>query len=79
MLKKEEKEQKLLKMWLEHKYWGSCCEDEAIDWCNHSSKTLDTISEIADYVEWRKQLERVCKELSQLVQGRYYQELSTIF
>lgn len=26
---------KLINAWLTHKYWKSCCLDEAIDWCNH--------------------------------------------
>jgi len=79
MTKKEENEQKLLEMWLDHKYWGSCCDDEAIDWSNHSTNKLESISEIVDYVEWRSKLAQTCKELSKLVQSRYYQELSTIF
>ena len=76
---KQEKEQALLVMWLNHKYWNSCCDDEAIDWSNHSNKSLDSISEIADYVQWREKLKQVCTELSKLVGGRYYKDLPEIF
>ena len=76
---KQEKEQALLRLWLNHKYWDSSCEDEAIDWSNHSNHSLDTAQEIADYVEWRAKLEKVCKELSHLVRSIQYQELSEIF
>lgn len=79
MIKQEEKEQKLLKMWLDHKYWNSCCEDEAIDWCNHGTQSLDSVKEVADYVEWRKQLAQTCAKLSTLVSSKYYSELPGVF
>ena len=77
---KKEKEQLLFKMWLSHKYWRSCCEDEAIDWCNHSDKSLDSIGEITDYVEWRDKVKHRVLKLKELVEPRYFTEdLANLF
>ena len=73
-MNKKEKEQLLLRIWLRHKYWQSCCEDEALDWCNHSEKSLDSVEEIVDYTEWRNKVEALVSQLKKLVESRYFTE-----
>lgn len=76
--KKEQEEKILLHMWLGHKYWGSCCEDEAIDWCNHQER-LDDYKEVADYVAWREQVKSLTLQLRKLIGVKDFEKISTLF
>lgn len=78
-MEKKEKEQKLLKMWMTHKYWASCCEDEAIDWCNHPDAKLESAEEVAEYVEWRAKVKSLCTQLKDKVEARFFSDLAEIF
>ena len=76
--KKEQEEKILLHLWLSHKYWGSGCVDEAIDWSNHQEK-LDDYKEVADYVAWREQVKSLTLQLHKLISTCDFEKVSHLF
>lgn len=76
--KREQEEKILLHMWLSHKYWDSCCLDEAIDWSNHQEK-LDDYKEVADYIAWREQVKSLTLQLHKLINVVDFEKISHLF
>lgn len=76
LTKKQEKTQSLLKLWFSRKYWSSCCVDEAIDWSQHADKL--NLMELTEFLEWRDNVLKAAKQLSEYIPTYDFDKLSTI-
>lgn len=76
MTKRQEKDQRLLHLWFSRKYWASCCEDEAIDWCQHPDK-LD-MQELSEFLEWRDNVLKAARELNKYISVTDFSKISEL-
>lgn len=76
LTKKQEKTQSLLRLWFSHKYWGSCCEDEAIDWSQHENKL--NLNELTEFLEWRDNVLTAASALSKCISIRDFNKIGEL-
>ena len=69
---------KLIDAWLLCKYWNSCCEDEAIDWCNHQGNYQLTPNEMEEFMAWRDAMKKIKEEISKHLSPQLYNNLGEI-
>lgn len=69
---------KLIDTWLIHKYWKSCCLDEAIDWCNHQGNYQLTSDEMEEFIAWRDNMKKIKNEISKHLSPQLYNKLEEI-
>ena len=77
-MKVSENTKKLIDAWLLHKYWESCCLDEAIDWCNHQGNYQLTPDEMEEFMAWRDAMKKIKNELSKHISYSSYNNLGEI-
>ena len=69
---------KLIEAWLTHKYWESCCLDEAIDWCNHQGNYNLTPNEMEEFIAWRDAMKKSKEDISKHLSFQSYNNLGEI-
>ena len=69
---------KLIDAWLLYKYWNSCCEDEAIDWCNHQGNYQLTPNEMEEFIAWRDAMKKIKEAVSKHLSSQLYNNLGEI-
>ena len=69
---------KLIDTWLLYKYWNSCCEDEAIDWCNHQGNYQLTPNEMEEFIAWRDAMKKIKENISKHLSPQLYNNLGEI-
>ena len=69
---------KLIDAWLQYKYWNSCCEDEAIDWCNHQGNYQLAPNEIEEFIAWRDAMKKIKEAISKHLSPQLYNNLGEI-
>ena len=74
----EAKTKTLIDAWLTHKYWKSCCLDEAIDWCNHQGNYQLTPNEMEEFMAWRDAIKKIEKDISKHLSPQLYNNLGEI-
>lgn len=76
MTKQQEKDQRLLHLWFSRKYWASCCEDEAIDWSQHSDKL--NMEELSEFLKWRDNVLKAARELNKYISITDFSKISEL-
>lgn len=74
----EAKTKTLIDAWLLYKYWNSCCEDEAIDWCNHQGNYQLTPDEMGEFIAWRDAMKKIKENISKHLSPQLYNNLDEI-
>ena len=74
----EAKTKTLIDAWLLYKYWNSCCEDEAIDWCNHQGNYQLTPNEMEEFIAWRDAMKKIKENISKHLSPQLYNNLGEI-
>lgn len=69
---------KLIDAWLLYKYWNSCCEDEAIDWCNHQGNYQLTPNEMEEFIAWMDAMKKIKEVVSKHLSPQLYNNLGEI-
>ena len=69
---------KLIDAWLLYKYWNSCCEDEAIDWCNHQGNYQLTPNEMEEFMAWIDAMKKIKEDISKHLSFQSYNNLGEI-
>ena len=74
----EAKTKTLIDAWIIYKYDNSCCQDEAIDWCNHQGNYQLTPDEMEEFMAWRDTMKKIKNELSKHISYSSYNNLGEI-
>lgn len=74
----EAKTKTLIDAWIIHKYYNSCCIDEAIDWCNHQDNYQLTPDEMKEFTAWKDDMKKIKNELSKHISYSSYNNLVEI-
>ena len=69
---------KLIDAWLLYKYCNSCCEDEAIYWCNHQGNYQLTPNEMEEFIAWRDAMKKIKEDISKHLSPLLYNKLEEI-
>lgn len=65
-----------MRLWFSKKYWGSCCEDEAIDWSQHDDKL--NLKELTEFLEWRDNVLAAANALSKCISTRDFAKMAEL-